>query len=69
MKVNKPDKLKNFIMAGQAFLYTSKLLDALHAIPAEPPKNLSEADFKKIQRRWRSIIRKMRFFTDDGGIK
>ncbi len=65
MKVSKNDNLENFIMRGRALLYYFKLEDALREIPAEPPKNLSEADFKKIQRRWRSILNKLRFFTDD----
>lgn len=50
-------------MAADAYLYYSKLEDALHLIPSAPPKELKEKDFLQIKAVALSIIHKLEVFN------
>lgn len=52
-------------MAADAYLYFSKLEDALRLIPTTPPKNLRQQDFIKIKAVAILIIKRLLFFTTD----
>jgi len=52
-------------MAGDAYLYYSKLIDALALIPLKPPKELREKDFLRIKAVALSIIQKLKEFMNE----
>jgi hypothetical protein len=51
-------------MAGEAYLYYSKLIDALAFIPAKPPKALLETDFIVIKATALLILKRLEVFRD-----
>lgn len=52
-------------MAADAYLYYSRLMDALALIPASPPRELREKDFIRIKAVALSIIQKLKEFTNE----
>ena len=61
----KETREKNEIeMAGDAYLYLSRLQDALSLIPLTPPKELRERDFLLIKAVWMRIYEKGKEFLN-----
>ena len=52
-------------MAGDAYLYYSKLQEAIRIIPTTPPKELRENDFLQIKAAWLLIIERGKEFTNE----
>lgn len=52
-------------MRADAYLYYSRLEDAMRLIPAVPPKDLVEKDFMLIKAMALSIIKKLEVFVDE----
>lgn len=60
----KEQEKSRFEMAADAYIYCSKLREALLIIPAKPPKQIREEDFKKLQVHALMIFKRLEIFQN-----